>query len=117
LPQVFLSVFVPTIVLIMVFCVDVPSGIILLIMATLLPFLIALVGMMAGAETKRRWQALRLMSAHFLDVVQGLTTLKLLGRSETEEQQIRSVSERFRQATMSTLRIAFSHLSCSRRRQ
>jgi ATP-binding cassette subfamily C protein CydD len=107
LPQVFLSVFVPTLVLITVFCVDVPSGIILLIMAPLLPFLMALVGMMAAAETKRRWQALRLMSAHFLDVLQGLTTLKLLGRSETEEQQIRSVSERFRRTTMSTLRIAF----------
>ena len=63
--------------------------------------------MMAGAETKRRWRALSLMSAHFLDVMQGLTTLKLFGRSETEEEQIREVSERFRQTTMSTLRIAF----------
>ncbi len=107
LPQVVLSIVVPGIILITVFFVDAPSGIILLVMAPLLPFLMALVGMMAGAETKRRWQALRLMSAHFLDVLQGLTTLKLFGRSEAEEEQVRDVSERFRRTTMGTLRIAF----------
>lgn len=107
LPQVFLSIIVPAIVLVTVFFIDVPSAIILLIMAPFLPFLMALVGMMAGAETKRRWQTLRLMSAHFLDVLQGLTTLKLFGRSEAEEEQVRSVSEQFRRATMGTLRIAF----------
>ena len=107
LPQVFLSVIVPAIILVTVFLVDVPSGIILLVMAPLLPFLMALVGMMASAESRRRWRALRLMSAHFLDVVQGLTTLKLFGRNVVEEEEVRAVSERFRRSTMSTLRIAF----------
>lgn len=107
LPQVVLSVVVPTIILITVISIDVPSGLILLIMAPLLPFLMALVGMMAGAETKRRWQTLRLLSAHFLDVLQGLTTLKLFGRSKTELEQVRAVSERYRRTTMGTLRIAF----------
>ena len=107
LPQVVLSIVVPAIILITVIFVDVPSGVILLIMAPLLPFLMALVGMMAGAETKRRWQTLRLLSAHFLDVLQGLTTLKLFGRSEAEEEQVRTISERFRRTTMGTLRIAF----------
>src|SRR5437660_1594617 len=83
------------------------SMLILLVMAPLLPSLMAIVGIMAGAETRRRWQTLRLLSAHFLDVLQGLTTLKLFGRSEAEEEQIRNVSERFRRTTMSALRIAF----------
>jgi ATP-binding cassette, subfamily C, bacterial CydD len=107
LPQIVLSIVVPAMILVAVFSVDVPSGIILLVLAPLLPFLLALVGMMAGAETKRRWRALSLMSAHFLDVLQGLTTLKLFGRSEAEAEQVRVVSERFRRTTMSTLRIAF----------
>jgi len=107
LPQVVLSVIVPGIILATVLFVDVPSAIILLIMAPLLPFLLALVGMMAGAETKRRWHMLRLLNAHFLDVLQGLTTLKLFGRGTAEEEQVRDISERFRHATMGTLRIAF----------
>ena len=107
LPQYFLSVLVPALILITIFTVDVPSGIILLIIAPILPLLMAMVGLMARAETKRHWHTLRLMSAHFLDVLQGLTTLKLFGHSQEEEAQIRQVSEQFRHTTMGTLRIAF----------
>jgi ATP-binding cassette subfamily C protein CydD len=107
LPQCFLSALVPALILIAVFSVDVPSGIILLVMVPILPFLMAMAGLMARAETRRRWNTLRLMSAHFLDVLQGLTTLKLFGRSQEEIAQIRQVSEQFRHETMGTLRIAF----------
>ena len=106
-PQIFLSLLVPTIIVCAIFWVDVPSGIILLIMVPILLFLLALAGMMAGVETKRHWKALSLMSAHFLDTLQGLPTLKLFGRDKEAEEQVRKVSERFRQTTMSTLRIAF----------
>ena len=67
----------------------------------------AVVGMMAGAETKRQWRALSLMSAHFLDVLQGLTTLKIFGGSRRQVESIRSTSEGFRRATMRMLRVAF----------
>jgi ATP-binding cassette subfamily C protein CydD len=106
-PQAFLAVVVPAIILITVLFTDLPSGIVLLILAPLLPLLLWLAGTMAGVESKRRWQALRLMSAHFLDILQGLTTLKLYGRSQAEEVKVRMVSERFRRTTMKTLRLAF----------
>ncbi len=106
-PQLFLSLFVPAILVGTIFWVDPPSGIILLIMVPILLFLLAFAGMMAGAETKRHWKALSLMSAHFLDTLQGLTTLKLFGRDKEAEGEVREVSERFRQTTMATLRIAF----------
>ena len=107
LPQVFLSVLVPAIVIIAICRIDLPSGIILLIMVPVLPFLLAIAGMMAGAETRRHWRTQSLLSAHFLDTLQGLTTLKLLGRSQEAEAQIREVSEQFRVTTMKTLRVAF----------
>lgn len=106
-PQLFLSFLVPTILVGTIFWIDLPSGIILLVMVPLLLFLLVLAGMMASAETKRHWKALSLMSAHFLDTLQGLTTLKLFGQGEDAEDQVRKVSERFRQTTMRTLRIAF----------
>ena len=106
-PQIFLSLLVPTLIVVTIFRLDAPSGIILVIMIPVLFFLLAVFGIMAGVETKRHWKALSLMSAHFLDTLQGLTTLKLFGRSTTEEKNIRLVSERFRQTTMATLRIAF----------
>jgi ATP-binding cassette subfamily C protein CydD len=106
-PQIFLAAIVPTIIVITVFRVDLSSGIFLLVMIPILLFLLAIAGMMAGTETRRHWKALSLMSAHFLDTLQGLTTLKLFGHSEAAAEQVRDVSERFRQTTMNTLRIAF----------
>lgn len=106
-PQLFLSLLVPGIILVTVLRVDIASGIILLIMIPILVFLLALAGMMAGAETRRHWKALSLMSAHFLDTIQGLTTLKLFGRDGEAEEQVSKVSERFRKTTLATLRIAF----------
>ncbi|MFL5658863.1 MAG: thiol reductant ABC exporter subunit CydD [Ktedonobacteraceae bacterium] len=107
LPQVVLAVLVPAILLATIFWIDVPSGVILLIVTPILPFIMAVVGMMAGAETRRQWRALSLMSAHFLDVLQGLTTLKIFGGSRRQVEAVRSTSERFRRATMRMLRVAF----------
>ncbi len=106
-PQLFLSLLVPAIIVCTILRVDLASGIILLIMVPILVFLLALAGMMAGAETRRHWKALSLMSAHFLDTLQGLPTLKLFGRDKEAEEQVSKVSERFRKTTMATLRIAF----------
>ena len=107
LPQVVLAVLVPLVLLVTIFLLDVPSGVILLIVTPILPFIMAVVGMMAGAETKRQWHALSLMSAHFLDVLQGLTTLKIFGGSQKQVEAIRNTSDRFRRATIRMLRVAF----------
>ena len=106
-PRVVLAVLVPALLLATIFWIDVPSGVILLIVTPVLPFIMAVVGMMAGAETKRQWRALSLMSAHFLDVLQGLTTLKIFGGSRRQIESIQNTSERFRRATMRMLRVAF----------
>jgi ATP-binding cassette subfamily C protein CydD len=47
------------------------------------------------------------MSAYFLDVLQGLSTLKLFGRSQGTEKTIATVSNNYRKRTMSVLRVAF----------
>ncbi len=106
-PQVASTLIIPTIVLIAVFRLDTISGIILLVTWPVLPFFMALIGMQANAMTKKRWQVLSLLSAHFLDVLQGLTTLKLFGRTKLQEETIRRVSERYGDVTMNVLRVAF----------
>jgi ATP-binding cassette subfamily C protein CydD len=47
------------------------------------------------------------MSAYFLDVMQGLTTLKLFGRSQAQQERIAHISDRFRDKTLQVLRYAF----------
>ncbi len=107
LPQLVITTLVPLSILIFVFPIDLLSGIILLITAPLIPFFMIMIGKGAEAVTKRQYETLRLLSAHFLDSLQGLTTLKLFGQSKAQTQTIAQVSEKFRDTTMSVLRITF----------
>jgi ATP-binding cassette subfamily C protein CydD len=107
LPQLALAALVPLTVLLFVFPLDWVSGLVLLLTAPLIPIFMDLIGSTADAMTRRQWTSLSRMSAHFLDVLQGLTTLKLLGRSREQIRTIARISDQFRAATMGVLRVAF----------
>ncbi len=107
LPQLALAALVPLSVLAFVFPLDFLSGLVLLLTAPIIPVFMILIGDLADALTKRQWVSLSRMSAHFLDVLQGLTTLKLLGRSREQIQIIAQISDRFGQTTLGVLRVTF----------
>ena len=107
LPQLVLAALVPVTFLLFIFPLDWVSAVVLLVTAPLIPLFMILIGNTAQSLTRRQWRALSRMSAYFLDVLQGLTTLKILGRSQAQRQVIDQVSERFRQTTMNVLRVTF----------
>lgn len=107
LPSLVIAALLPLTYLAIVFPLDLLSGFVLLLTAPLIPIFMILIGSLAQTLTQRRWQALSRMSAYFLDVLQGLTTLKVLGRSQAQAEVIRQASDRFRQITMSVLRVTF----------
>lgn len=107
LPQIFLSALIPLLILIFVFPIDVLTGIVFLLTAPLIPFFMKLIGEIAGALNQKQWKSLSRMSAHFLDVLQGLTTLKIFGRSREQIKTISRISNEFRVATMKVLKVAF----------
>ena len=107
LPGLALAALVPLLYLLIVFPQDPLSALVLLLTAPLIPLFMVLIGEVAQTLTGRQWQALSRMSAYFLDVLQGLTTLKLLGRSQAQTAIIAEVSDRYRQRTMSVLRVTF----------
>jgi ATP-binding cassette, subfamily C, bacterial CydD len=107
LPQTYLSVLAPLLILVFVFPLDWASAVLLLITAPIIPLLMFLIGSYAEQHMQRQWLALSRMSAHFLDVIQGLTTIKLFGREMAERERIARISEGFRTKTMHVLRIAF----------
>lgn len=79
----------------------------MLITAPLVPIFLYLIGGAAEVLTRKQWLGLSRMSAFFLDVLQGLTTLKALGRSNDQVEMIKKVSEQYRQTTMGVLRVTF----------
>jgi ATP-binding cassette, subfamily C, bacterial CydCD len=107
LPQLVISTLVPVSILLFVFPMDLLSGIILLVTAPLIPFFMIMIGKGAEIVTKRQYETLSRLSAHFLDSLQGLTTLKLFGRSKSHAKNIEKVSDQYRDTTLGVLRITF----------
>jgi ATP-binding cassette, subfamily C, bacterial CydD len=107
LPQVVLACLVPVAVLGWAAWIDVESALIMLVTLPLVPLFMWLIGRYTEERTRERWHALRLLSTHFLDVVRGLPTLRAFNRSRAQGDSIVEVSERYRRATMGTLRLGF----------
>ena len=107
LPQLVITTLVPLSILIVVFPIDLLSGFVFLITAPLIPFFMIMIGKGAEIVTHRQYETLRLLSAHFLDSLQGLTTLKLFGQSKAQTRSIAQVSDKFRDTTLGVLRVTF----------
>jgi ATP-binding cassette subfamily C protein CydD len=107
LPQLSAAVIVPIMVIITVVSMDWETAILFLITAPLIPVFMMLIGHMAQKRNQRQWETLSRLSAHFLDVIQGLPTLKILGRSKEQARVIARLSGQFRETTLDVLRIAF----------
>ncbi len=107
LPQLATTALVPLTIALVVATQDWLSALVMLVTAPVIPIFMMLIGSLADRMTKKQWTTLSRMSAHFLDVLQGLTTLKMLGRSKEQAERIAEVSDQFRRATLNVLRVAF----------
>ncbi|GAB0151827.1 thiol reductant ABC exporter subunit CydD [Marinobacterium sp. BA1] len=107
LPQMALAAMLPLVILAFIFPVNWAAGLIFLITAPLVPLFMALVGTRAAEANRRNFAALSQLGSHFLDVVQGIVTLKLFDRSRAQVEVIEAGADEFRQRTMQVLRLAF----------
>ncbi len=107
LPQAILAVLAPLMILIWVIPLDWEAAGILALTAPLIPVFMILIGKLAERSTRSRWRRLTRLSAHFVDLVGGLETLRAHGRSDSAADSIASAGESYRQETMKTLRIGF----------
>ena len=107
IPQIFFALFTPLLIVCTIFPADPISGWILLASAPLIPFFMIVIGKSASAMTEKQWKTMSRMSGYFLDVLQGLPTLKLFAQSRSQRASIEKTGETFRHATMRVLKIAF----------
>ncbi len=107
LPATSLMALVPLSILACVFPLDWLSALVMLGTAPLIPLFMILIGRGAERRNQKQWRQLARMSAHFLDVIQGLTSLKLFNASRREAGMIARISDEYRRSTLSVLRIAF----------
>ncbi|RPA60962.1 thiol reductant ABC exporter subunit CydD [Aerococcus agrisoli] len=97
---------VPWIILLVLLYLDLSSGLILFSIYPLIILFMIILGFAAQAKADRQYASYQLLSNHFIDSLRGIDTLKLFGMSKIYGNSIFKTSERFRRATVDTLKIA-----------
>lgn len=108
LPSLVPAVVLPVITIATIWWFDWLAGLIVLLTLPLMPMFAVLIGMHTREHADRQWRAMGALSGHFLDVVRGLPTLVAHRRARAQVETIRTVTHRYRRATIDTLKIAFA---------
>ncbi len=106
-PQRIETTLVPLMILLVLFKEHWFTGMIILITAPFIPIFMALIGVKTKEKSEDQMEKLESFSGTFLDVLQGLTTLKLFGKGREKGGEIKESSLNFREATMEVLKTAF----------
>ncbi|PPF34036.1 MULTISPECIES: thiol reductant ABC exporter subunit CydD [unclassified Pseudoclavibacter] len=107
LPQLILTAIAAPVLIVVMALWDLPSAITVIITLPLIPVFMILIGWATEKVQKRQWTALSTLATGFLEVVEGLSTLKIFGRAERQPARIREVTDGYRVATMKVLRLSF----------
>jgi len=91
LPQVLLAAMLPLTILLVVFPLDLLTGIVFLVTAPLIPVFMMLIGWMSESRTRKQWGLLTRLSEFLLDTLQGIAVLKALGRSRSRIAELHEV--------------------------
>ncbi|MEH7075487.1 thiol reductant ABC exporter subunit CydD [Neobacillus drentensis] len=83
------------------------SAVILVIALPILIIFMILLGLAAKAKADQQYESYQILSNHFVDSLRGIETLKYLGLSKKHIDNIVRVSEKYRRATIGTLKVAF----------
>ena len=106
-PAMALTVAVPLAIWVFILPSDWVSALIMVITAPLIPLFMIFIGKGTEKLNQKQWRKLSFLSSYFLDIVQGMTTLKLFNASRREAAMVRQISKEYRLETMKVLRVAF----------
>lgn len=107
LPQVFKSITIPMAIIIAMFWIHLNTALIMLVTAPFIPLFYIIFGLKTRDESKDQMTYLNQFGQRFLNLTQGLITLKLFNRTKRTEKNIYDDSTQFRDLTMKILKSAF----------
>lgn len=107
LPQFIYTLVVTPIMVVLFFCVDALSALILVFTIPLIPLFMIFIGRATKVEQDRQLESLTKLSSHFAEVVRGVSTLKLFGRIQHQLKVLQDIGDSLRIKTLKVLRISF----------
>ena len=111
LPQLFYSVLAPLTLFAFLMFFNWKGAIILFLFVPLIPISIAAVQTFAKKLLAKYWGQYTTMGDHFLENLQGLTTLKIYQADERQQQIMREEAEKFRRITMKVLTMQLNSIT------
>ncbi|WP_193103990.1 thiol reductant ABC exporter subunit CydD [Brachybacterium sp. FME24] len=106
-PQLMLSVTVTPLCLLAIGILDPLSALIALVTLPLVPLFMILVGTMTVGRSEQLLTDMRSLWTQLLDLVDGLPTLRALGREKGPEKVVAQLGDRHRASAMGSLKFAF----------
>jgi ATP-binding cassette subfamily C protein CydD len=107
LPQLLLTAIAMPLLVVITLLVDPVSAITELITIPIIPIFMVLIGLATQRVQKQQLDALTGLAKAFLEIVEGLSTLKIFGRARRQRERIRAVTDDYRRTTMKVLRVTF----------
>jgi thiol reductant ABC exporter CydD subunit len=107
LPQAAMAAVVPLMLLAWVATQDWLSLAVVVVLVVSVPITMIYFGRQATTRSERQWRRLGSLAGRFLQLVEGLPTLRAFGRDAYGRREVEESTEGVRVATMRTLRVAF----------
>ena len=107
LPQAAGAAVIPILLLAWVAAQDWLSLVVVLALVIAVPLTMIYFGREATRRSERQWRRLTSLAARFLQLVEGLPTLRAFGREAQGRREVEAATDGVRSATLRTLRVAF----------
>ncbi len=107
LPQAAAAAVIPVILLVWVATQDWLSFVVVIALVIAVPVTMIYFGRESTRRSERQWRRLGSLAGRFLQLVEGLPTLRAFGREQQGRREVEAATEGVRSATMRTLRVAF----------
>ena len=107
LPQAAGAAVIPVMLLAWVATQDWLSFVVVIALVIAVPVTMIYFGRESTRRSQRQWRRLGSLAGRFLQLVEGLPTLRAFGREQHGRREVEAATEGVRSATMRTLRVAF----------
>lgn len=107
LPQLVLTALSIPVFLTVLALADITTAVTVAITMPLIPVFMVLIGWSTQAAQRKQQNKLNRLARTYLDVVEGLSTLKVFNRQRHQRENLTRISEAHRRSTMKVLRISF----------
>lgn len=107
LPQLLLTAIAMPLLIVVTLIADPVSGITEIVVLPIIPLFMVLIGWATQRAQAKQLDALSTLAASFLEIIEGLSTLKIFGRARRQRDRIRTITDEYRKTTMKVLRVSF----------